>query len=269
MQQQVNLLSGFTPPPKEVLHAKQILQIVGALVFVLLAYYGYAYWEFSKVQKARDTLKVQQEIKAQELLELAERFPKDAAKEELEGEVESLAREIESKSSLVKTMARANEGFSPYLEELAKEIVPGVWLKEIIIDQEKASVSLLGYALDSDLIPTFLQQLSQSKPFMSIDFKQLRMVKTKVDKKPVIGFALRTIPLSAEDDILLAQAQGGEQEESEQENESGGGNNQLLQDVKRITGMLGGTRKGKSSAQDGNAQPKIPVQQLLQLLMGQ
>ena len=97
----------------------------------------------------------------------------------LEDEVEHLRREKEQKlrvkEMLNGTQLGSIKGFSTYLEGLAQEIIPNVWLTSIEISDGGRKLDIQGSTLDPKLVPRFIQRLSTEQSFAGSEFSTFRM----------------------------------------------------------------------------------------------
>ncbi len=216
MQQQINLLNAFTPPEKPVLPASMMLRLLCLVIVVLTGLQVQAIFEKNVLDKRFALLSVTQEIRAGELATLSGQLPESDATENIQKEVSKLTEDIDKKAGLLKIAERANKTFSDYMQALAIRTLPGVWLKQISIDQKSGDITLLGRTLNSDLVPLFLAELGKESVFSNIEFKQLKLAKPASDKLNM-AFALRTTP-NFEDVYIFPE---DAEQESAKDGESG------------------------------------------------
>ncbi|MCD6055349.1 MAG: hypothetical protein K0R12_311 [Gammaproteobacteria bacterium] len=193
MLQQINLLNAFAPPPKPLLPPVKMLQIIGLLIIVLMGIYISAYAAKYKIDKEYRALSATQQLQAAKLADLSSQLPDSEAAKEIQNDVNKLTEAISNKVELLKIIDRPNKNFADYMQALAENILSGVWLKEIIIDQENQEVALLGRTLNANLVPVFLSEIAREKAFSEVNFKQIKLAKP-LDNNFKMAFALRTTP---------------------------------------------------------------------------
>jgi hypothetical protein len=222
MQQQINLLNAFEPPPKPILPPEKMLKIMGVLIIILIGLYINLFIQKHKLDKEYKTLSSLHQIRAADLSKLSQQMPDSQSSKEVQSEVDKLTQAIGNKAELLKIIDRRNRSFADYMEALARQIQTGVWLKEIIIDQQDQNIALLGRTLNANLVPIFLTDLSREKAFSGVIFEQLKLVKP-LNKNLNMAFALRTVhdaeniyifPEDAEDNSQKENTDAKEDEKS-------------------------------------------------------
>lgn len=245
MPQQINLLKAFAPPEKTVLPASMILKLLGLIVIIFCVLQAQILNKKSILDKKYDALIATEKIRASELDTLYKQLPKSESAESIQIEVEELTKNIETKTGLLAIAERANKTFSHYLQALAKRILPGIWLHQIIIDQTNGNISLLGRTLNSNLVPLFLAELGKESIFSNIEFKQLKIAKP-ANKKLNMAFALRTIP-NFEEQYIFPEDANNDDEEKDTE-DSGGVEDKVISTLLKAVAAGGGNQNNLSSA---------------------
>lgn len=168
MMQQVNLLVDELKPTKEALTFRQLMMVWGAfgLLLVLLSgWQGLDLWQLSS-QKQENEAQVRSLQQANQQLKASISTEPDP---ELKAEVESLRQMQEHQELLVNAVAgyesASEQGFSPYLTDLARHHVQGMWLSQISLRDGGARIHLTGETVDPVYVPAFLKQLSRGESF--------------------------------------------------------------------------------------------------------
>ena len=241
MQQQINLLNAFAPPLKPILPASMLFKLLAVLIVILAGIQINGLLEKNKLDKKHDALLAVQELRGSELAQLSNQLPESVFSEEDKSEVDKLTKDIVSKTGLLEIISQPNRKFSDYMQALATKVTPGIWLKDIIIDQADDNIALLGRTLNSNLVPLFLADLVTTQAFSDVEFKQLKLAKPALAGKHM-AFALRTkpnfediyiFPQDADDSRAAAGSSAG--------GKSGTAANDIIGSLlKQITGGKGG-----------------------------
>lgn len=171
MNQKIDFLKS-TPTPSSQLPAKWItISIMVLLTLLMLISLRMS------LKQVADNEEVNR-IHAQNL-QVTARFQNEATKHPLLAGDTSLTLQIgmlekeliEKKNEYAKiSQAHLRYGFSNYLLSLAKVAPQGVWLTQIIIDQDKKRASLSGYVMESVDVSLLLQALQNSPAFAETFF---------------------------------------------------------------------------------------------------
>ena len=195
MKQQINLYQPMFRRQEKVFSAVALLQTSGVVVLALLLIYGYGQWQLYGVNKELGRLKQQQAAAAQGVIELGKRFPPKKKSKLLEAEVSRLATELEQRKLLQKAFSGGTfgntKGFSTYLEALARRHVEGMWLTRISIGGGGSVLGVAGSTFTPELVPLFIQRLSNEPVMSGVVFGTLVMTRPESDPRRV-DFSLNT-----------------------------------------------------------------------------
>ncbi len=72
-------------------------------------------------------------------------------------------------------MVSGEEGFSPYLSAMARQVPEGVWLTGFRIDLGRAEVGLTGRASSANRVPLYLERLGDEKVFKGRQFERFNL----------------------------------------------------------------------------------------------
>lgn len=200
MSQQINLFDERFRKPKRLLSARTLVQAATAVFVIALIFQQlYAYQNRS----LQATL-AQSDQRATQLRDQSIRFAKDFTTQgrsaALTDEIARVEEQLRLRRGLLEAMqsgAGGNvEAFSPYLTALARQTMNGVWLTGVDIGGASGDLVLKGRVLDSTLVPAYLRQLRQERPFADRSVRELRVSANGKDKR--IEFSL-SIPVGAKD----------------------------------------------------------------------
>lgn len=178
MSQQINLLP--TAPRKSALSATSANAMlygvlgVAALAAVLAVYENYRLRTVqSEAQAVERKLKDARAAHEKAVAALKARKPEpaqDAQLAELEAQFKSRQDVVEAlRSGVLGTTA----GFSQYMLALSRQSMTGVWLTAFDIGAGGNELTLSGRALSADLVPAYLQRLTQEAPLQGRRFASM------------------------------------------------------------------------------------------------
>lgn len=176
MYQQINFYRSDFIRRKNRLGAGALLGISGVIVFAMIATYLYATYEMMTVKSELKTVKNLERAATERL----ENFNPDA---DAASGAESWSNRLDDAKhalrdqELVLTMVVDSslgdiDGFSRYLRSLAHMNTDGLWLSRVRLSAMGDNTQLVGQALRPELIPIYLQDLSEEEPFAQQRFSQ-------------------------------------------------------------------------------------------------
>lgn len=179
MIQQVNLYTDELRPRHEPLQAATALFVLAlALVLIIIAA-GYVRYELGARQDALAESKTglqALEARAGALTAEVESQRKDPALalalDEVAGRIAQRRRLLEEVERLVVT---GEEGFSPYLSAMARQVPGDVWLTGFRINLALAEVGLTGRARSGSRVPLYLERLGDEAVFRGREFERFEL----------------------------------------------------------------------------------------------
>lgn len=133
----------------------------------------------TQVQQLRQELQAEQ-AKVQLL---SSKIPKQEINPQLAAEVtlwQSMLDELTQTYQLLSGKgAELSPGFSNYLQALANQSIPDVWLSALYFDSQQQIINIEGSTFKPEQIPYFLQQLQKEPVFSGHSFAKLVMQKAK------------------------------------------------------------------------------------------
>lgn len=198
MSQQVNLYQPILRSQPKVFSALTILQFGGLLLLGLSLIYGYARWQDAKLSHDVTSLQAQQDALLKRIEEFSTRYPVKQKNPGLERQQAGLIADRSGKARALEVLSGGvfgnTQGFSGYLEALARRHVEGVWLTGVTISAGGEQLGLTGSTLDAQLVPRYLRQLSAESAFKGREFKTFQMQRGAAPSH--IDFTLNTAATS-------------------------------------------------------------------------
>lgn len=195
MKQQINLYQPMFHLKENPLPATKMLLIAAVLALLLFIFYGFFAYQVNGLgeellQVRKEGVQLTKNIDKMRALMV----PKEKS-QLLENEIERLTSERESKKPLIDYLSACQTersgGFSSYLEALAKQKVNGLWLRRISFGSVVGSMTLEGSAIDPQLVPLYLQHLSEDGSFKDVEFSEFQIVRSKGSQE-IVEFFMKT-----------------------------------------------------------------------------
>lgn len=179
MSQQINLINTSLIKKKDFLTSANIALSYGLLTLVMMAWYSQNKTQLADVQHQRDQLAAHLEQAQNQLTQAnAARAPK-AVDQGLLQTLAALEGKHQMQTQLLSTIERglndSGNGLSAYLRGFAKQNVDGLWLSGIRIDNDRHAMTLRGRSLQADLLPLYIERLSQERVFAGHEFGGLQI----------------------------------------------------------------------------------------------
>ena len=199
MTQQVNLYQPIFRAQPKVFSATTILQAGGVVLLGLLLIYGYARVQVTRMAHEAVQLQAQQDSTLKRIEEFNKRFPVKEKNRELERQIAALNEERSAKAHALEVLSGGvfgnTQGFSGYLQGLARQRIEGLWLTGVAIAEGGAQLDITGSTVDAQRVPRYLRQLAAEQAFSGREFKTFQM--TRAAASASIDFTLQTAAQSA------------------------------------------------------------------------
>jgi len=181
MNQQINLFQPIFRKERKVLSFEALVQISGIVIVALAALYGYGIWSNHGLATEVSGLKKQHD----ERISMLERISREAANlangNDVEEEIQRLEAELAAERYIVSLLGKDKLGkalgFSEYLEIFSRRVVQGMWISKFSIFDGGEHMLIKGGALSAELLPLFLQGLSEEPALAGLEFTVLQMAR--------------------------------------------------------------------------------------------
>ncbi len=195
MKQQVNLYQAGLKVSNPPLHARMLLQIVVASIFLLVFVSCFMAWKQDSLLKKYQELLNKQQNLTTELEKFRASHPPAKNNPLLDQQLTKLRSKLEGRRVLLGYLATVDyelsEGFFAVIEGLAKSPFKGVWLTGIKINKVDHQILLTGSATRADLIPAYLQHLRRKKIFAGRTFARLQLKRLE-ERARQVDFSLES-----------------------------------------------------------------------------
>lgn len=204
MSQQINLFNPIFLKQKKYFSVVTMLQALGLIIVGSGLFYGYAWYQVQELDKQTQEMSKHYEAEQMRLAKYANEFSPQRANQLLNDELQSLELQATAQSTLLNTLKSGaignTQGYSEYMRAFARQSVSGLWLTGFAINGDGAQMSLQGAAAGPQLLPAYIQRLSQEPVMKGKSFATLRMAQPKDGSdKPVarsyVEFNLQSVPV--------------------------------------------------------------------------
>ena len=185
MNQQINLVNIALIKPKPLITFNSLVAILAAIAVILVGYYAFLQKEVTalKVQRekiATDLTNSQNEIKALALLHAPQ--AKDTS---LEDKITQLEQKVKSQQQVLEILRQStlspDKSYAGLMRALARQSVDGLWLTGFSIDSNTNTVNIQGRALHGDLVPKYINRLSNEASLQGKQFSGLNISLPKAE----------------------------------------------------------------------------------------
>jgi Tfp pilus assembly protein PilN len=179
MSQQINLFSPLFLKKKHYFSALTMAQALGAVLVGTAAIYAFELRQNATLEATAAATDKQIATQREQLLKLSKEFSALGASRGLAEDLARTEQRLQQRLALLADLqsgAGANaDGFARYLEALARQALPGLWLTSIEIGGPRGALLIRGRALDSQLLPTYIARLNQEPTFAGKPIGELQV----------------------------------------------------------------------------------------------
>lgn len=177
--QNINLYLPEFRRRKHWLDARAVLALAGASLVLLALVSGVEYWQLSGLRAERTVADVQAAQAQATTAALVEELGVQTEDLALLDNIRALESQLQSKQTLLQFLEGRElgnaGGFSEHLADLSRYHVQGLSLKQITLEDGGRSVRLSGQVVKAELVPMYLQSLSQGATYAGTNFERLQI----------------------------------------------------------------------------------------------
>jgi hypothetical protein len=179
MRQQINLYQpGLIDRPAPLASRQAGLLLLLSLLLTLVLG-GYGYWRGVALEPQRAELAQRREQMRARIADLEQQFPVRQSSPLLQQQVARLEQERKALGQTLDDVLQREQGRNAEvlaaLEGLAQRQHSGLWLNRIRLSRQGYEVELSGRAFTPELVPDYLQWLSDEGVFFGQTFSRLRL----------------------------------------------------------------------------------------------
>lgn len=189
MSQQINLFNPIFLKQKKYFSAVTMVQALGLIVIGSAFFYGYAWYQVQELNRQTQEMSARHTAEQKQLVAYAEEFSPQRATQLLNDELQTLEAQAAAQTTLLETLKGGaignTQGYSEYMRAFARQSLSGMWLTGFDINGDGAQMSLQGAAAGPQLVPAYIQRLSQEPVMKGKTFAAFRMKLPKEADKTV------------------------------------------------------------------------------------
>lgn len=174
MKQHVNLYLPEFRKQQDWLDAVRMLQLFGLGLLLLGVATGYEYFDLFRHNRAYAAVEVQRQTEASATAALRASYGNQSEDPNILAEIAQVEGVLQTKQAILQFMTGRDlgntAGFSEYLADLARYHTQGLSLSGIKLEDGGGQVTLVGSVLKAELVPIYLQSLSEGASYRGKDF---------------------------------------------------------------------------------------------------
>lgn len=179
MSQQLNLFNPVFLRQKKYFSAVTMVQCLGIVLVALIAMYGFQRWQLAGLESQLVEAEAQFKTVQQQLTEFGAQAKRSPSKA-LEDAATRLEAQVKAQEGLLARLDSDElgnaEGFSRYLNALARQTVAGVWITGFTATGTEGPLMIRGRLLQPELLPTYLRMLNREESLRGHGFAELQLI---------------------------------------------------------------------------------------------
>jgi len=184
IHQQINLYQPMFRQQRQIFSAVMMIQTSAAMLVVLMAIYVFGLWQVRALE-AEATLLVDSELTKTAQLAGLDPSTGIQRRADVESELEQVNAQLLQQQRVMNMLEErplgTTEGFSAYLQALARSHDPRLSLHKISINGARSAIELVGHSLHADAIPAYLTALGREEALAGQRFDEFRIDKSDGD----------------------------------------------------------------------------------------
>jgi hypothetical protein len=179
MPQQINLFSPLFLKKKHYFSALTLVQALAAVFVGSAVIYAFEVRQNATLEATLAANDRQIATQRDQLIRLSKEFSALGASRTLADDLARADERLQQRRALLADLQSgvgANaEGFARYLEALARQAMPGLWLTGIAAGGQPNALVIRGRALESQLVPAYIRRLNQEPAFAGKPIGELQV----------------------------------------------------------------------------------------------
>lgn len=218
MSQQINLFNPLFIKRVKYFSVLTMLQSLAFLMVGLAVFYSFSLDQETALERqAADSLR-ESAFQKDRLTRLSAGYTPGASQKRAEEDLRAAETAIAARESLLRKIQSGtlenSAGYSEYLRAFARQIVNGVWITGVTIEEGTQNLTVTGKALQADLVPVFIGRLGAESVLRGRTFDSLSISQTltEPERKSATAPAYVAFRLSSTDAAVVAgDSRGGQQ----------------------------------------------------------
>jgi Tfp pilus assembly protein PilN len=210
MRQQINLYQPILREEPKLFGARAALRAFAVVLVALAGLWGFGAYKLKRLEQTAQTLRELQAHQQESLANASTLSAARATPAELAARVKRAELEVTGRTRALALLragaAGRTTGFAARLEALARRHVDGVWIDHMALSGSTEAMALGGATFDPDLVPRYLQNLSQESVLAGARFDQLAIERPKEKSGAQVRFKASSVLLP---EAVASENEGG------------------------------------------------------------
>ncbi len=177
--QQVNLFQPIFRKERVAFSVSMLLLVVLVALLGMSGIYGYAWRQNQQIRELLTTVEARSAHLVQQAGGMDNQLAAPGTDEELEHKLQQLGDKQKTRKDLLDNLTSQTAGnhvsFSDFLKGLGRQVLPGMWFRDIKVSEGGASLELEGSVLQPELVPKLLKKLHDEPAFAGKAFRVVRL----------------------------------------------------------------------------------------------
>lgn len=201
MKQQINLYQPQYRPQTRMFPAWFMLQATAALVLGMALMYAFAQQRIDAIEQELVVVARQESLALERLQNIGPLINSVTGEKNWSEQLDDSLRMLAERQAVLNLIQGSTlgdtKGFSRHMQSLARQDIEGLWLTRIVLSALGDKTRLEGRAIRAELIPLYVQGLTDEAPFAEQRFLRFQIDSPADDEETSLRFSM-------DSDILLA-----------------------------------------------------------------
>ncbi|MCP4299331.1 MAG: hypothetical protein GY783_01990 [Gammaproteobacteria bacterium] len=205
MNQQINFYQPQFRPQTRMFPAWFMLQAAGVLIFSMFLMYVFAQQRIGGIEQELEIVARQEAVALDRLQSIGPLINSVTGEKNWSEQLDDSLRMLAERQAVLNLIQGStlgdSKGFSRHMRALARQDIDGLWLTHIVLSALGDKTRLEGRAIRAELIPLYVQGLTDEAPFAEQRFQRFQIDSPADDEGTALLFSM-------DSDVLLAADAG-------------------------------------------------------------
>jgi hypothetical protein len=203
MRQQINLYQPILRAEPKIFGARTAAIAFVVVLGALMLMWGYGAYKVKRLEQTMQAMRQQQTELQTTLTTASSMSAARTTPAELTANIKRTEEEVVARTQALSVLRAGvlgrTTGFATRLEALARRHVDGVWIDRMALSGSTEAMSLGGSTFEPDLVPRYLQNLSQESALAGVRFDQLAIERPHEKASAQLRFRASSLALPVQD----------------------------------------------------------------------
>ena len=196
MTQQINLYQAQFLPQAHQFSSTFMLRVAGIALLAMAIIYGFAWQRVTNTERELQLVALQESAAIERLENLKPLIASVTGERSWSEQLDDALHSLQERQAVLSLVQGASvdetQGFSRHLRALARQDIEGIWLTHIVLSATGDKTRLEGHALRAELIPPYVQGLTEDPPFATQRFNRFRIDTPLDENEQALHFSMDT-----------------------------------------------------------------------------